>query len=320
MTAARTIVARHPPKSAAIPGRAARARHGWWTANRFLVLRRAAQLGFLALFLTGPLFGFWIAKGTLASSLTLNVLPLTDPLVLAQSLGARHWPEATALLGAAIVLAVYLVLGGRTYCSWVCPVNPVTDLAAYLRRRLGIARGGPVKSSIRLWMLAMILIVAALTGTIAWELVNPITALWRTLVFGSLFGLWLVAAIFVFDLFVVRDGWCGHVCPVGAFYGLIGRAALMRVSARGRARCDDCLECYVVCPEDHVITPALREGHGPGPVILSGDCTACGRCADVCPERVFVFTHRFDRTLDAAGADGPGNTSMNDLCTDGGQR
>ena len=33
-------------------------------------------------------------------------------------------------------------------------------------------------------------------------------------------------------------------------------------------------------------------------MILSGDCTACGRCVDVCPERVFRFTHRFDRRLD----------------------
>jgi ferredoxin-type protein NapH len=292
-------------KSTVIPGRAARARHGWWTANRYLVLRRASQVFFLALFLTGPLFGFWIAKGTIAASLTFNVLPLTDPLVFVQSLLARHWPETTALIGAAIVLVAYLLFGGRTYCSWVCPINPVTDFASYLRRRLGIARGGPIKSATRLWVLGMILVVSAATGTIAWELINPVTALWRTLVFGSLFGLWLTLAIFVFDLFVVRDGWCGHVCPVGAFYGLIGKVTLLRVAARGRVRCDDCLECYVVCPEAHVITPALRESLGMGPAILSGDCTACGRCIDVCPERVFVFTHRFDRTLDAQGAHPP---------------
>lgn len=284
------------------PGREAAARHGWWSAHRFLLLRRATQLAFLGFFVSGPLLGFWIAKGTLASSLTFDVLPLTDPLILLQSLAARHIPEMTAFVGAAILLAGYLLLGGRTYCSWVCPINPVTDLAAYLHRRLGFDKGWTMKRSTRLWVLALVLVVAAATSTIAWELINPITTLWRAAVFGVL-GLALISfpAIFVFDLLVVQHGWCGHICPVGAFYGLVGKATLLRVSARGRARCDDCLECFAVCPEMHVIAPALRgERAARGPIILSGDCTVCARCIDVCPERVFVLTHRFDQRLDPA--------------------
>lgn len=282
------------------PGRKAAERHGWWMANRFLVLRRLAQFGFLAVFLTGPVFGVWIAKGTLASSLTFDILPLTDPLVLVQSLAARHVPETLALTGAAIVLAFYLLLGGRTYCSWVCPINPVTDFAAYLRRRFDLDKGLTMKPATRWWALGLILAVSALTGTIAWELVNPITAFWRAATFGGWVGLIGVATIFAFDLLVMRNGWCGHVCPVGAFYGLIGRVALLRVAATGRARCDDCLDCFSVCPEMHVIAPALRgERIGNGPVIASGDCTVCGRCVDVCPERVFRLTHRFDRRLDS---------------------
>lgn len=287
-----------------IPGRATAARYGWWTAHRLLVLRRIAQLGFLAVFLTGPLFGVWIAKGTLASSLTFDVLPLTDPLIAVQSVLARHIPEATALIGAAIVLAAYLVLGGRTYCSWVCPINPITDLAAYLRRRFDLERGAALRRQARWWVLGLILVASAVTGTIAWEIINPITALWRAALFGVGFGLVGVVAIFLFDLLVAHHGWCGHLCPVGAFYGLIGRATLLRVTARGRARCDDCLECFNVCPEMHVIGPALRgDKYGGGPVIASGDCTVCGRCIDVCHERVFALTHRFDQRLDAQRAE-----------------
>ena len=298
-----------------IPGRETAARHGWWMANRFLVLRRIAQFGFLAIFLTGPLFGVWIAKGTLASSKTFDALsrwpcsngrcalPLTDPFVLVQSLAARHLPETAALTGAAIVLIAYFLLGGRTYCSWVCPINPVTDLAAYLRRRLGLGKGLTMRPATRMWVLGLAIILSAITGTIAWEIVNPITALWRALVFGLGFGLTGVVAIFLFDLLVVRDGWCGHICPVGAFYGLIGRVTLLRVSAKGRERCDDCLECFNVCPEMHVIAPALRgEKTGVGPLITSGDCTVCGRCIDVCAERCFVLTHRFDEATNPGPA------------------
>jgi ferredoxin-type protein NapH len=286
-------------KAERIPGREAWKRHGWWRAHRFLVLRRATQLMLLALFLTGPLLGVWIFKGTLASSVLLEKVPLTDPFVLLQELVNRHWPEATAFTGTVIVLAIYLISGGRSYCSWVCPINPIADLAAWLRRRLGIDKGLVLRLSTRWFVLAMALVVSAVTGTIAWELVNPITAFWRAAVFGAGLGLMIVVAIFLFDLLVARNGWCSHVCPVGAFYGLVGRAALMRVAAPGRARCDDCLDCFAVCPESHVISPALRgDKVGAGPVILSGDCTVCGRCVDVCPERVFAFTHRFDRRLD----------------------
>jgi ferredoxin-type protein NapH len=285
---------------ARIPGREAARRRGWWAANRLLVLRRLTQLTVLGLFLTGPLLGVWIAKGTLASSLTFDVLPLTDPLVLLQSLAARHLPEATAFIGAGIVLGFYFFAGGRTYCSFVCPINPIADLAAYLRRRIGIDKGLVLKPATRWWMLGMSLLVSAVTGTIAWEFVNPITAVWRAAVFGAGLGLILVVAIFLLDLLVVRHGWCGHLCPVGAFYGLVGKVTPLRVSARGRERCDDCLECYAVCPEDHVIAPALRgDRTGQGPVIRSGDCTLCGRCIDVCPEGVFTITHRFDSRVDA---------------------
>lgn len=85
---------------------------GWLGAHRFLILRRASQVFFLLLFLLGPWFGLWWVKGNLAGSLTFDILPLTDPFVLLQSFLAGHWPAATALTGAAIVAAVYALIGG----------------------------------------------------------------------------------------------------------------------------------------------------------------------------------------------------------------
>lgn len=279
-------------------GAAAREQHGVWIANRWLILRRATQLGFFLLFASGPWLGIWIAKGTLASSMTLDVLPLSDPLIILQSLVARHMPETLALVGAAIVLVAYMLVGGRVYCSWVCPVNPVTDLAAWLRRRMDIGKGWALKPSQRYWFLASVLVASAVTGTIAFELVNPITTIYRNLLFGVSWGLSLLAMIFLFDLFVARNGWCGHLCPVGAFYGLLNANGLLRVTARGRERCDDCMDCYAVCPEMHVISPALKAKGNTSPIIANWDCTSCGRCIDVCPEKVFAFTHRFDHRID----------------------
>jgi hypothetical protein len=144
----------------------------------------ALAAGILTLFLIGPLAGVWIVKGNLSFSYTLGVLPLTDPYVLLQSLLTRHLPETRAFVGAAIVLAFYLLLGGRVFCAWVCPVNMVTDAAAWLRGRLGIKGGAHVSRKTRYWILAMTLVLAAATGTLAWELVNPVSMLHRGLIFG----------------------------------------------------------------------------------------------------------------------------------------
>ncbi|WP_298849975.1 quinol dehydrogenase ferredoxin subunit NapH [uncultured Ruegeria sp.] len=267
---------------------------GWVGAHRYLLMRRASQVFFLALFLLGPWFGIWIVEGTLAGSLTLGVLPLTDPFILLQSFVAGHWPEMTALIGGLIVLVTYALIGGRVYCSWVCPINPVTDAANWVHRKLDLPKGWQPKRGTRLWILAAILLVSGLSGVIAWELINPITMLHRGLVFGMGFVWAMIASIFVFDVVVSRHGWCGHLCPVGAFYGLIGSKSLLRVSATNRAACDDCMDCYAVCPENQVISPALKGKPGTTPLILSPDCTNCGRCIDVCAVDVFNFTHRFD--------------------------
>ena len=115
------------------PGADNRVAKGWLIANKWLLARRFSQLSILSLFLLGPWFGIWLVTGNLNSSLILGTVPLTDPYVLLQSLFAGHSPETTAITGAIIVLVFYVLVGGRVYCSWVCPVNIITDAAKWLR-------------------------------------------------------------------------------------------------------------------------------------------------------------------------------------------
>ena len=276
---------------------------GWWGAHRWLLLRRTSQFGILALFMVGPWFGWWLVKGNLSYSYTLDTLPLTDPLLLLQVLVTRHTPERNAVIGALLVLMFYAVVGGRVFCSWVCPVNVVTDAASSLRRRLDIRGGADLPRQTRLWMLALILVLAATLGTLVWELVNPVSMLHRGLIFGFGMGWTLIAAIFFFDLFVMKRGWCSHLCPVGAFYGLLGHKSLVRISAVRRQDCNDCLDCYAVCPEQHVLKLPLKGApKGVGPLITSADCTNCARCIDVCAKDVFAvrMRHRGNETPHSA--------------------
>lgn len=276
------------------PGLVKLENQGWFRSYRWLLLRRFSQIMVLGIFLVGPVTGYWLVKGSMASSLTLDTLPLTDPYVLLQTLMTGHIAETAAFVGATIVLLFYLLVGGRVYCSWVCPINIVTDTAEWLRRRLGIrANRIRLNRRTRYWILALTLILATSTGAVVWELVNPVSMLFRGIIFGLGASWLLVLAVFLFDLFLSQRGWCRHLCPVGAFYGLLGRFSLLRVGAVRREQCDDCMDCFAVCPESQVIKPALKGSIETSPVILSGDCTNCARCIDVCDKNVFSFTTRF---------------------------
>jgi ferredoxin-type protein NapH len=274
------------------------AEQGWFAAHKWLILRRIVQFGILLLFLLGPLAGVWIVKGNLSYSLTLGVLPLTDPYVALQSLVTGHVPESLGLIGLAIVLVFYVLVGGRSFCAWVCPINPVTDAAGWIRRRLNIKGGAQFSRATRYWILGTTLLVSVLTGSIAWEWINPVSMLHRGLFFGVGAAWTIVLAIFLFDIFVAKNGWCGRLCPVGAFYSLLGRWSPLRISAVKRVACNDCMDCFEVCPEPQVIRPALKGAGKIGPVILGSNCTNCGRCIDVCSKDVFNFGLRFDNPLE----------------------
>jgi ferredoxin-type protein NapH len=59
------------------------------------------------------------------------------------------------------------------------------------------------------------------------------------------------------------------------------------------------MDCFAVCPEHQVIKPALKNAaQGLGPVILSPNCTNCGRCIDVCSKDVFEFGSRFNNPVE----------------------
>ncbi|EHK6028073.1 quinol dehydrogenase ferredoxin subunit NapH [Vibrio parahaemolyticus] len=262
---------------------------GWWRAHRFLVLRRLCQLTIIALFMAGPTLG--VLTGNLSSSMLLDTVPLSDPLIVLQALATGHIPEFNALLGVVIVVVFYAILAPRAFCAWVCPLNIVTDLAAWLRRKFNIKASYRWSPAIRYWLIPVLMLGSALSGAILWTWLDPVAALHRGLVFGMGAGWVLIALVFVLDLLLVEHGWCGHLCPLGATYGVIGRKSLLRVTAVRREDCTKCMDCFYVCPEPEVLRQPLKEGDRR---VMDQNCISCGRCLDVCPVHVFEFKNRLN--------------------------
>lgn len=255
---------------------------------RYLIARRITQISILFLYLIANIYGINFLMGNLSSSIVLETVPLSDPYATVQMLFAGAIISTDLILGAFIVAIFYMTIGGRAFCSWVCPVNIITDFANYLRRKLKInqiEKKQYVSRKIKYYLIVISLIISFIMGVAAFELLSPISMIHRGIIFGMGFSWAAITLIFLFDLFILKNGWCGHICPLGGFYSLIGKFSFIRVHHNHEA-CTACMKCKVICPEKQVLTMINKESKP----VLSGDCTNCGRCIEVCDDNALNFS------------------------------
>lgn len=266
----------------------------WLGRERFALARRATQLLVLLAFAATLHLGWTIAgepvlAGNLSASKLAGMVPMADPFAVLQMLAARQPLVYEVLIGAALVVAFFGLLAGRAFCGWVCPMNMVTDAAAWTRRRLHVpADLIHLHPHTRYIVLALALLLSASTGLAAFDWLSPVAALHRELLYGAGLGLLGAAGVFVLDAFVLKHGWCGHLCPLGACHALIARPARLRV-AFDDASCTHCGDCVKVCPEPRVLNFAAAATRG---AVAPGECTQCGRCVAICPESSLSFALR----------------------------
>ncbi|MCK5847496.1 MAG: quinol dehydrogenase ferredoxin subunit NapH [Bacteroidales bacterium] len=250
-------------------------------------MRRIVQLAIMLLFIASASFGIKILDGNLSTAEVLESFYLSDPYSVIQIIASGFIPASSVLIGAAIVTVFYFLLRGRMFCSWVCPINFVTDSAEWLRKTLHIKpliSSENVSRNLRYYVFLMGLVLSAIFGFAAFDVLNPISMLYRAVIFGSLSGFFIVLFVFLFDLFVLKHGWCGHLCPVGAFYSVIGKWGILKVF-HNHSNCTDCMKCKVVCPEEQVLDIIGLETD----TIKMGACTNCGACIDICDDDALEF-------------------------------
>lgn len=225
--------------------------------------------------------------GTYSSAFVFESFYLADPYAVIQTLATGFIMSADAIIGAVIVLIFYALIAGRSFCSWVCPVNIVTDSAIWLRKYLKISTKDSyikINRKTRYWVMALGIILSPIVGIAAFEVINPVTILHRGVVFGFGMGWAVIAAVFLFDLLVVEYGWCGHLCPIGAFYSGVGRFSLIKVK-HDAEKCTMCMKCFSVCHEEQVLD-FIGEKSG----YIKNECSNCGRCVEVCDDDALKYS------------------------------
>ena len=281
------------------------------------------RVALATLFLGASAVMFLDLRGPVAAWVSSVVLPLQFVPALAKTLvSIGIW---TAGLVAVVLLTV---LVGRVYCSTLCPLGTLQDIAIHLAERKRRRRYRYDRPRYALHYAVGAVTIAAFAGgsLILLNVLEPFSnfgrmmdALVRPLVMGlnngiamagSFIGVYTfqpapfhlpglgvflaaVAAVGVIGYLAYRHGrlFCNTVCPAGALLSLLSRVSLFRIVI-DRNTCLECGLCEKVCKAACIDAENKK--------VDFSACVVCFNCITACPTVGLKFAGVGGKRLDPA--------------------
>jgi polyferredoxin len=212
----------------------------------------------------------------------------------------KHWLATgvvNAVHPAALVLFLTIVgmslLAKKSFCSWLCPVGTLSEVAWKGGRRL-FGRNFTIwrwlnlplrglKYLLLAFFVKIILLdmpAAALDGFLAtpyWAVSDVKMLHFFTRPSGTALA---VVAVLTGLSFLYKNFWCRYLCPYGALLGLASLLSPFKVR-RDLDACNGCGRCHRACPAQLPVDRRLR--------IASAECTGCITCTEACPQRALAM-------------------------------
>lgn len=281
-------------------------------------IRKAVRFLIVAVLLIA-LFAGW-QTGTLCS-VGYDAIAYICPLGALETIFGS-WAFVTRVLICLAVVVIVALVFGKAFCSWVCPVAPLSDLlrGRKAREKDECERTQAAHRVLERWsdtnaaqaekhklfrsrvdgrhvVLAGSLASAAVCGFPVFCLVCPIgltfasaIALYRLIGFNEpAIEVLVFPALLVLELTVFHK-WCHRFCPVGALLSLLSRGNRtfkphVDASMCARHAGSSCAACAQACPEH--IDPCADLGDR-----SLAECTRCGACVNTCPAKALSFVNR----------------------------
>ena len=283
--------------------------------GKYTIARRLLQLTVLALFSLQFLAAGAIIKGSLASSRILDGhipgigrLEMMDFFAWLEHAAATHSPTMESVIAVTLVFILYMLLLGRFFCGWVCPMDLLFSLFERKVSSMRMShltrphRQGKVEKAIPVVMMLTYLALSVILGQPFFTTYSPVAAstklgsilvgilynipgatLGLAMSWATLVGVALLVNIVAEYVFGVKRFWCRFICPIGNIYGYIAnRYSPLRVKVVRPERCLGCNICSMACPMSIDLLEYIKKGRD----VMDNRCFHCGRCVEVCPHHV----------------------------------
>jgi polyferredoxin len=180
-----------------------------------------------------------------------------------------------------LALLIGLVLTGKSFCGWICPLGTVQEALGKVGRRLWprLYNRVPrrVESVLRYGkyvMLIWIIVQTARSARLFFESFDP---------YYNLFSIWsdqiawvgyaVVVGTLLTSLFIERP-FSRYACPLGAMNGFFNSFSLFQIK-RDASTCTDCGRCDKACPVKIEVSKSAA--------VRNTECTRCLECVEACP-------------------------------------
>jgi len=204
--------------------------------------------------------------------------------------------------GTMILFAITLVIAlifRRSFCGLICPFGAIQEFFGKIGQRI-FKKRFIMPANIDKPLRYLKYVILAITVFYAWKtaglwmapydpwsayahLPEGLSSVWAESAVGLIILIITVVGSIVYDRF-----FCKYLCPVGAFYAIVGKVSPYRV-VRDENKCIDCGLCTKKCPVN-IDVQHLKE-------VKSSECLNCQTCVLNCPKEGALKLMQGKRTI-----------------------
>ncbi|MGH4139726.1 4Fe-4S binding protein [Clostridium sp.] len=204
--------------------------------------------------------------------------------------------------GTIILFAITLVIAiifRRSFCGLICPFGAIQEFFGKLGQKI-FKKKFIMPAKIDKPLRYLKYVILAITIFYAWKtaglwmapydpwsayahLPEGISSVWAESAIGLIILIITVVGSLIYDRF-----FCKYLCPMGAFYAIVGKFSPYKV-VRNENKCIDCGICSKKCPVN-IDVQHLSE-------VKSAECISCQTCVLNCPREGALELKQGKRTI-----------------------